>query len=241
MKPGMTVLIPVLNEGDIIKANTERLLAYCRKLSQPFEIIIVSNGSTDQTNELGRKLGRDLDEIHFLEIPEKGVGRAFTIGVKQANFDRIISVDMDLSIDLGFINQALDLLQENHIVVGSKKMGSQNRTLWRMAGSRVFILTVRALIGLPFEDYSIAAKAYRREIIVRYLDRIDYGTSYVLDIIYHALSDGGRAIEVPVYCEDFRPSKFNLFNEALYRFYNVFRLWWNYHLRSSAARHDNQR
>ncbi|MBW2051811.1 MAG: glycosyltransferase [Deltaproteobacteria bacterium] len=60
MKPGMTVLIPVLNEGDIIKANTERLLAYCRKLSQPFEIIIVSNGSNKRTGpKTGERLRRD--------------------------------------------------------------------------------------------------------------------------------------------------------------------------------------
>ncbi len=235
MKSGLSVLIPVLNEGDIIEANTERLVSHCHGLNQPFEIIIISNGSTDQTNELGRKLASSFNEVRFLEIPEKGVGRAFTLGVSQAVYEQIISLDMDLSIDLGFIARALGLLKDYHIVVGSKKMGSQHRALWRKLGSTAFILTVRALVGLPFEDYSIAAKAYRREIIVRYLDRIDYGTSYVLDIIYHTLSDGGRAIEIPVYCQDFRSSKFNLFNEALYRFYNVFKLWWGYHLRSRSA------
>jgi len=241
MNPGLTVIIPVLNEGDIIEANTERLVSYCKELNQPFEIIIVSNGSSDQTNELGTKLALSFGEVRFFEIPEKGVGRAFTLGVAQARFEQIVSIDMDLSIDLSFITWALSLLKDYHIVVGSKKMGSQDRAFWRKLGSAVFILTVRALFGLPFEDYSIAAKGYRRKTVVKYLDRIDHGTSYVLDIIYHALSDGGRAIEVPVHCEDFRPSKFNLLNEALYRFYNVFRLWWKYHVRPSAGKHDNQR
>jgi len=236
VKSGLTVLIPVLNEGDIIEANTGRLLGFCEDLERPFEIILVSNGSTDQTTQLGRNLAQAHNQVHFLEIPEKGVGRAFSLGVNQARYDQIISVDMDLSVDLSFISQALDLMQDYHIVIGSKKMGTQRRALWRKAGSTAFILTVRALVGLPFEDYSIAAKAYRREIIVEYLDRINHGTSYVLDIIYHALSDGGRAIEIPVFCEDFRASKFNLLNEALYRFYNIFRLWWDYHLRSLASR-----
>ena len=96
---------------------------------------------------------------------------------------------------------------------------------------RCFILTARLLLGLKFEDYSIAAKAYRKDTAARYLDRIDYGTSYVMDIIYHALTDGFSAIEIPVWCLDRRPSKFNLPREALYRFRNLFRLWWRYHAR----------
>jgi len=227
---GLSILIPVFNEEDIIEINTIRLREYLQGLGRPFEIIIISNGSTDRTSEYGRKLARDFETVRFFELPAKGVGRAFALGVRQAGFEHIVSVDMDLSIDLGFIPRALDLLQDYQIVVGSKKMGAQYRTLWRKAGSTAFILTVRALIGLPFEDYSIAAKAYHREVIVKYLDRLDYGTSYVLDIIYHTLADGGRALEIPVYCEDFRPSKFNLVNEALYRFKNVFRLWWRYHV-----------
>lgn len=232
MKSGLTVLIPVIDEQDIIEANTLRLLDYLRKLGRPFEIIVVSNGSTDNTGEIGRHLDRTIEEVRFFEIPARGVGRAFSRGVSKALFDQIISLDMDLSIDLNFIPRALDLLSDYQIVVGSKKMGSQSRSFWRMAGSTAFILTVRLLVGLPYKDYSIAAKGYHREVILKYLDRIDDGTSYVLDIIYHAQKDGQTAVEIPVFCEDYRPSKFNLFDEAGYRFRNVFLLWWQYHIRA---------
>ncbi|MDY6852683.1 MAG: glycosyltransferase family 2 protein, partial [Thermodesulfobacteriota bacterium] len=217
MKPGLTVLIPVFNEEGIIRDNTAGLLDFLQDLGEPFELIIVSNGSTDNTVALGRELALAHDRLRFFDLPSKGVGRAFALGVRQASFDRIISVDMDLSIDLSFIPQALELLDDYRIVVGSKKMGSQKRSFWRKAGSTAFILTARVLLGLDFEDYSIAAKAYHREVALKHLDRIDHGTSYVLDIIYHTLSNGGRAVEVPVHCEDFRPSKFNLVHEALYR------------------------
>ena len=235
MKPGLTVLIPVFNEEEIIADNTHLLMDqlpdHIQDRERPFEIVIVSNGSTDGTEAIGSELERIHDPVRFFRLPEKGVGRAFTLGVRQARFDLIISLDMDLSIDQGFVPRALSLLEDDYqIVVGSKKMGTQKRAFWRRAGSTAFILTARALVGLSFEDYSIAAKAYRREVIFKYLDRIDYGTSYVLDIIYHALHDGGRAVEIPVFCEDFRPSKFNLLHEALYRFRNLFLLWWRYRL-----------
>lgn len=231
MNGGLSVIIPVLNEEDIVEANTAALLAHLETLGRPYEVLLISNGSTDRTCLLGEKLAREHAAVRFFEIPERGVGRAFAMGAMAARHDLIVSVDMDLSIDLGFISRALDLLADYQIVVGSKKMGGQKRVLWRKAGSTAFILTVRLLLGLPFEDYSIAAKAYRREVVLAHLDQIDHGTSYVLDILYHALAEGGRAVETPVYCEDYRTSRFNLIHEALYRFRNVFRLWWRYSLR----------
>lgn len=238
MKNGLTILIPVLNEADILVEHTRRLSAHLEGLGKPFEIILVSNGSTDETVSLGQDLAEADMNVHFYDLTKKGVGRAFALGVKAASFERIVSVDMDLSIDLDFIEKAIGLLDEYEIVVGSKKMGSQKRTLVRKLGSTAFIVFVRLLLGLPFVDYSIAAKAYRRQTIIRYLDLIDHGTSYVLDIIYHTLADGGRAIEIPVICEDLRVSKFNLVNEALYRFKNVAVLWWNHHLPRSSSRRE---
>ena len=228
MNHGLTIVIPVLNEEEILVTNTYELLGFLKDLGRPYEIILVSNGSTDRTNLLGRQLAENIPEVSFFELTEKGVGRAFVLAVRQARFDRIVSVDMDLSIDLSLITRALELLDDFDIVVGSKKMGSQNRTLWRKVGSTAYILAARLMLGLSFEDYSIAAKAYQRTVILKYLDRIDHGTSYVIDIIFHTLKDGGKAVEIPVHCEDFRPSKFNLVREALYRFRNLFRLWWTY-------------
>ena len=237
MKDGVSVIIPVLNEADIITENILRLAGFLKGLERPFEIVLVSNGSTDDTDVYGRLLERETAEVRFFTLPERGVGRAFKLGVREARFESIVSLDMDLSIDLDFISRALDLLPEWEIVVGSKKMGTQKRSFWRRAGSTSFILTARLLLGLSFEDYSIAAKAYQRGVILKYLDLVDYGTSYVLDVIYHTLSDGGRAIEIPVYCEDYRASKFNLANEALYRFWNLFLLWWDYRVKASFIRH----
>lgn len=225
---GLSIIIPVYNEADILIANTTRLRDYLLTLECPFEIIIVSNGSVDQTESLGHTLSHTFPELCFLKLPFKGVGRAFAAGVRQARFPNIVSLDMDLSIDLGFVPRAVNLLKVFEIVVGSKKMGSQHRTFIRKAGSTAFILTARALLGLSFEDYSIAAKAYQRQVVLAHLECIDHGTSYVLEIIFHVLSQGGRATEIPVHCEDFRPSKFNLIHEAIYRFHHLFRLWWRY-------------
>ena len=139
--------------------------------------------------------------------------------------DRIVTVDADLTTDMDFIPRAAKFLDDYDIVVGSKKIGRQTRSLIRIAGSSGFILCVRSLLGLPFGDYSIGAKAYRRTTIDSYRARINHGSSYVIEIIYHAWRHGFSIVEIPVFCKDTRGSKFNLAHEGVYRFFHLFKLW----------------
>jgi glycosyltransferase involved in cell wall biosynthesis len=222
-----SVFIPVYNEEAILVANTERLISYLDQYGINYEIIIGSNGSNDSTPDLGELLSDRHTRIKFFHIKEKGVGDAFKKGIRMAQYDAVVSLDMDLTINLGFIHEALEFLEANHdIVIGSKKMGHERRTVFRRLGSDLFILTTGILLGLSFEDYSIGAKAYKRDLLLHYFDTIDRGTSYVLEIIYRAFHDKKRLIEIPVLCEDYRQSKFNIIHEGLYRFYQLFRLWY---------------
>ncbi|OGA47603.1 MAG: hypothetical protein A3G25_13515 [Betaproteobacteria bacterium RIFCSPLOWO2_12_FULL_63_13] len=221
-----TVGIPVYNEEDLIEQNTVRLLDYLKSLQTPFEVIIGSNGSTDRTVELGGKLARRFPNARFFHVPERGVGQVFRRFVCEARYDVLISLDMDLSIDMRFVPQALDLMENHDIVIGSKKMGSQKRSPVRMAASALFINCARWLLNLDYVDYSIAAKAFRRPLLERYEYLISSGTAYVIDMIYYISRDGGRVIQIPVDCEDHRQSKFNLIHEGFYKFYHLGRLWW---------------
>ena len=222
-----SVFIPVYNEEDILIPNTERLIRYLDNLQTHYEIIIGSNGSKDRTSALGERLSDKYPQVEFFHIKEKGVGYAFRRGVQTARCDVVVSLDMDLSIHLGFIEEALGLLDANYdIIVGSKKMGHERRSVFRRLGSDLFILTARVLLGLPFEDYSIGAKAYKRDLLLEYIDRIDRGTAYVLSIIYLAFQNKRKVIEIPVSCEDYRQSRFNIIHEGFYRFFNLFKLWY---------------
>ena len=71
----------------------------------------------------------------------------------------------------------------------------------------------------------MGSKVYRKDIIERYVEWInDYGTDYVINIVYNAFQDGHRIIEIPVKCFDNRASKFNLLGEGIYRFRKIFAL-----------------
>lgn len=232
--PAFTVCIPVYNEDQLIERNTLLLLDNLKSLQTPFEVIIGSNGSTDRTVELGAMLAGRFPEVRFFHVPERGVGRVFRRFVGEARNDVLVSLDMDLSIDLSFVRRAMELMHDHDIVIGSKRTGSQKRSRIRMAASALFVHCARWLLDLDYVDYSIAAKVYRRALLQRYEDLIGSGTAYVIDMVYYIKRDGGRVIQIPVHCEDHRQSKFNLIHEAIYKFSNLGRLWW----RRDAASHN---
>lgn len=221
-----TIVIPVYNEEDIIAENTEKLVNFLDKLDGRYEVVICSNGSTDSTPEMGRELEQKFPEkVRFFHLEDRGVGLAFEKMVNEASHDRIISVDMDLSVDLSFIPICMNLLNKNSIVIGSKRLGEQRRSSFRLLASTIFISLTKILLGLDFHDYSIAAKGYRKGDIIEKLSEIDHGSSYVIDVIYSAKKKGLKMKEIPVYCHDVRKSKFNIYQESIYRLSNLLRLW----------------
>lgn len=225
MQKPFTVFIPVYNEEPLLVQNTEKLMKYLNGLNTPYEIIIGSNGSTDRTPELGAALQKKYKNVKFFHIDQKGPGNALRRGIALASTEHIISADMDLSVDLNFIRRANALLGEYDLVVGSKRMGAQKRSLLRKVASAAFVFCAMIFLGLSFDDYSLAAKGYKKKILDECIDKIEGGTFYVIEVLYHASKKNYTTVQIPASCHDERKSKFNLLHEGFYRFGKLFKLW----------------
>lgn len=228
MRNGVSIIIPVYNEEKILVKNTKKLVKFLDSLYVPYEILICDNGSTDKTPSLGRKLEFQFPKkVKFLSIPEnRSVGLAFKKMVRNASFNNLISLDMDLTINFEyFIPKCLGLLKYNSMVIGSKIAGKQKRPLYRKIMSSTFIFLVKIFLGLRFSDYSIGAKGYRKDSIIDKLDEIDRGTFYVIKLAYFLKQEGLNIVEIPVKVHDVRKSKFNIFQDAIYRGMNLLNFW----------------
>lgn len=234
MQP-FTILLPVYNEEGLLVANTGALLRFLDVLGAPYEVLIGSNGSTDETARLGAELEQRYPQVRFFHLPRRGAGLAFSRAVDVMRHDRLVCLDMDLSVELSFVPEALAALETCDVVIGSKKMGAESRSPVRRLASDLFILCSKALLGLPFEDYSIGAKVYRKSVLERYRSAIGRGTFYVQQIVSFASRDGLKVTEIPARCQDFRRSRFNLIHEGLYRFACLFRLWLSLRLPGTRA------
>jgi len=219
----VSINIPVYNEEEIIARNTEILKTFMDDLGVEYEILIIDNGSTDKTAIFGKELQNKYPQIRFFSIPQRGVGLAFKKAVTEAKHNHIISIDMDLSADLSFIKEANTLLNDYTLVIGSKIMGSQKRSLFRRLGSNIYIRLAQWLLGLGFHDYSIGAKGFKKDFVMEHLNYVDDHTNYVLNLSYCAAKKGLMTIEIPIDCVDYRKSRFNLLREGVYRFFMLFK------------------
>lgn len=221
----LSIVIPVYNEQTVLIDSMKRLSDWLGSRGTPFEVIAVDNGSTDKTPEEARELEKTYPWFRYFQIPERSVGKAFAKGVREAKYSYIISLDADLSSDLIFIQYAEHLLKYSSMVVGSKTMGNQKRSFLRVMGSQVYLFVTQVLFNMTITDFSMGAKAYRKEMILPILDYIDTWTAYVFEICVWLIRNNKTVIQIGINCEDRRKSRFNIWHEGFYRYSNLFRVW----------------
>lgn len=225
MRSGLTVFIPLYNEEAILEENVRKFHDAMGRLKVPYELILGSNGSTDRTLEIGQRLDMEDSRIIFFHVPLRGPGLAFKEALRRARYSYILCLDADLSVDLDFIPRAIEILKDYDAVIGSKQVGVQKRPLLRIMASEIFIAFTKFLLQMPYRDYSIGAKAFRTGAIRPFLGRVDRHTFYIQELIYHLQKTGKRIMEIPVYCDDRRRSRFNLVHEGFYRYSRLLKLW----------------
>jgi glycosyltransferase involved in cell wall biosynthesis len=229
----ISVLIPVYNEEQLLEESVLKVHQYLEERNHEHEIIVVSNGSSDGTVSIGTQLAQRFSYFRFFELPQKGVGRAFVQAVQAARGEYLISLDIDLSSRLDFIMHAIDLLPSAELVVGSKAMGTQQRSYFRRTASRFYTFFVRLLFQLEVSDFSIGTKAYRRDLLLPTLPHLDAGTGFFLELCIYMKKRGCPIAEIAVDCQDFRESHFHLIREGAYRFTHLAKCWFALRRQSS--------
>ncbi len=219
----ISIFIPVLNEEEILESAANTVHDYLSTRSIAHEIVVVSNGSTDRTCEIGKRLEASSPWFRFYHLPERGAGRAFAFGVEQAKGDMVITLDVDLSSELTFLDYSADLLRYCDMLVGSKSMGNQRRNFVRVLGSQLYILFTQCFFGLTISDYSIGSKAFRRSAVLPALKHLDPWTGHIFEIVLFLRLHGHRVLQVGIDCDDKRQSRFNLIHEGLYRYRHLYR------------------
>jgi glycosyltransferase involved in cell wall biosynthesis len=204
-----SIVVPVHNEAALLERNTRVLVEYLSGALQAYEIILVENGSLDQTPSVARGLSGTLDNVRVLEISESSLGEALKLGVAEARYDKVVYFPMDLSTDLGFIPLSVERLDEFDVVVGSKRMGPglDRRPFHRRLLSRGFHGLVRGLFRTGFTD-TTCVKAFRRGRILPVFGEVP-SSSHVFEteMLLTAQQMGLSIKELPVEVKGDRPSR----------------------------------
>jgi glycosyltransferase involved in cell wall biosynthesis len=193
--PWISVTVPVYNEAKTLISLHDQLLPVLQGLEREWEIILVNDGSTDDSaqilDDLANKDTR-LKVIHFRR--NAGQTAAMMAGLDYARGEIIVPMDADLQNDPIDIPRLLEKLGEGYDVCSGWRKDRQDHSLRRNLPSRVANWIISRVSGVHLHDYGCSLKAYRREVIkgVRL-----YGEMHRFIPIYASWL-GARVTEIPV-------------------------------------------
>ncbi len=203
----LSIIIPALNEEHRIRPTLEH---YAAAFPKQTEIIVVINGTTDNTLKVVQDVAKKYSYIQYMNFPEKiGKGGAIIEGFKKAKGTYLCFVDADSSTEPDQIEKLYHELQTSDYagIIGSRWMkGSvikKYQPLSRIIASRVYNLLVRYYLGLHLKDSQCGAKIFRKEAIIDVLPEI-LPTTWEFDVslLYTLHKRGYRVKEVPIVWED---------------------------------------
>jgi glycosyltransferase involved in cell wall biosynthesis len=226
----ISVVMPAYNEATIIERSVAELLAGLRERGEPFEIIVVENGSTDDTQQRARAVAAANPEVRVLHRSLADYGNALRDGLLDAHGEIVVNFDCDY-YDLGFISRAVDRMREPErpatIVVGSKRApGADDRRSWsRRFVTATFSTVLRVGFGLTVSD-THGMKALRRDPLLPVVARCRYGRDlFDTELILRAEQAGLTVAEIPVDAEELRPARTSITRRIPRTLSGLARLW----------------
>jgi dolichol-phosphate mannosyltransferase len=199
----VSVIVPMFNEEENAIRTLERLSSVLDFTDKRWEIIIVDDGSTDDTKKLVEEYSHLNGSIRlFSYAPNQGRGKALKVGFQKARGKIICTTDADLSYDERHIVKMIKLLEKNQdvdIVIGSpfvqggKTEGVPfSRLLLSKWGNKILGFAMRGKLS----TVTGVLRAYRKECI-KSLDLESDGKEIHLEILSKALSMGYKVLEMP--------------------------------------------
>ena len=230
-----SIIIPAYNESDRIRPTLDELLRHSHEHAWEVEILVVDDGSRDDTAEIVRKYGKAHSEILLVQNPgNRGKGFSVRNGVLHARGDICLFTDADLSSPISEAQRLFDTIAEGaDVVIGSRWLRSEFQTerqpLYRQVFGRIFNLLLRLILGLNFADTQCGFKAFRGTAAQRIfpLQRIERW-AFDPEVLFLAQRMGFTVKEVPVVWAHSQGTRLRPFRDGLRMFTEVLRIRWNW-------------
>lgn len=191
----LSIITPVYNEFESIELLYESIFRYVNPLNFSWELILVDDGSKDDSPAIIEKLA-EKDPIHVRAVELRrnfGQTAAIAAGIDHSKGEIVVLIDADLQNDPVDIPMMLDKIHEGYDVVSGWRKNRQDGFTRRIP-SQFANKLISCITGVKLHDYGCTLKAYRREVITGF--RL-YGEMHRFIPVY-AYSVGAKIIEVSV-------------------------------------------
>lgn len=205
----VSVVIPVYNEQQSLPALIERITAACQKLRQAYEIILVDDGSSDDSAEILTEAAERTGSHIVAVLLNRNYGQhsAIMAGFNQAHGDLVITLDADLQNPPEEIPRLVSVAEEGYDVVGTVRANRQD-SWFRKSASRVINMMIQRATGKSMGDYGCMLRAYRRHIVEAMLHCHERST--FIPILANTFARRTTEIDVEHAEREFGDSKYSL-------------------------------
>jgi dolichol-phosphate mannosyltransferase len=202
----ISVIIPMYNEEENVLRTLVEVNSIMKNY-EDYEIVVVDDGSHDDTFRLAEEFSYNNSHVHVYQQPvNMGMGRALRTGFEKSSGDIIITIDADLSYDVSHIPKlASEILNDESvdIAVGSPYMEGgdvKNVPFVRLFISKVANKFVGFSMPESLSTVTSVMRAYRREVLDS-MELESNGTNINLEILSKAIATRYKIKEVPAVLE----------------------------------------
>lgn len=203
--PKYSIIIPAYNEGARLGATLDRVLSYIATRRWDAEVIVVNDGSRDNTAEVVRSRAKADPVLRLLENPgNHGKGYSVRNGMLSAAGDVLLFTDADLSAPIEEASKLFAAIESGaDVAIGSRWMQpnlqAHRQSLVRQLYGRTYNLVLRILLGLKFKDTQCGFKAFSRRAAHQIFPaQTIEGWGFDAELLYLACRLGLKIKEVPV-------------------------------------------
>ena len=162
----LSVVVPVYNEEENVKNLCLSLKSVLDSLGKSFEIILIDDGSTDNTFSIMKELRKEIKELKIICLRTNfGQTAALSAGFKMSKGNVVLTMDADMQNDPKDIPLLLEKINDGYDVVSGWRKKRMDTWLTRRLPSAIANKLISLITGVSLHDYGCSLKAYRKEII----------------------------------------------------------------------------
>jgi glycosyltransferase involved in cell wall biosynthesis len=163
--PAVSIVIPLYNEEGSVDALYEQLSASLERLGQPYEVLIIDDGSTDGSFPRLKAIHARDPRWQIVQFRRNfGQTAAIAAGFQHARGEVVITLDADLQNDPNDISALLAKLDEGYDIVSGWRIHRKEPLLTRRIPSQAANWLISRTTGIRLHDYGCSLKAYRRDV-----------------------------------------------------------------------------
>ncbi|MCX7957313.1 MAG: glycosyltransferase family 2 protein [Endomicrobia bacterium] len=227
-KVNLSVIVPAFNEENIIENSIVSLIKTLDKLNSEYEIIIINDGSTDNTGIISNFLQQQFpDKIKVIHNKfNLMIGGAIMEGIKSAKYSNLIICPVDNPLSLEDFNMFLSFSDEYDIVVGFRRK-REGYKLWMKFLSLIYYIFCKMIFVANFKDFTWISLYKKHKLLL--LNPKFKGIAFFVEILIKAKRKKFKIKEIPCEMKPRTTGKptVSKISRILHLFFETLNLWWH--------------